>query len=122
MTDPEHDQAAAALRDLRRLRELMAPYIVSSKEPYVAALARMPEAERAEAEAILSAVSAEDPDKARERREILVRYASYAELLRRIADDETQRPATRGEADKMLGEIERDRDRLAGLPSDDSAD
>ena len=120
MSTPDHDQAAAALRDWRRLRELMTPYIAGPKEPYLDALARMPDAERAEAGAILARVSAEDPARARARREELLRLAEYETKAREILG----RPhgaALEREARKLLGTIERLRDNLAGFPSDDGS-
>ncbi len=139
MPDPRRDQNAVRLRDLKRLKALTGPYVSDSAAPIMRALALMPDAERAEARAILERISdlGEPAEKAAARREILLDLArlegDLQEVLARehplirdgqvVIDPDTGRAvpdlAFERRAREELINLERFRSRLTGLPVPD---
>lgn len=115
MTDPITDQKRAQLRDLRRLRELMHPYVTSGSEDFYDALPRMPEEQRLEALGLIRATATwdEPAETTQARQDALLRLAEYEAVTREVL---VRSPGLADQVRAILSELERDRARLAGLP------
>jgi hypothetical protein len=113
-SDPVQDQTVARLTDLQRLRDLTHPYSTSPHADIRETLARMPTAERAEAEDIISRLGDIDSTRQQHRQKILLDLARMEPYLDQLAKN----PANAEEVGRLRGEVERLRSQLTGLPGD----
>src|SRR5215475_8991332 len=91
---PRRDQMIVRLQDLDRLRDLTEPYVTDSSADFREdALPRMPEAERAEAEEILTRIGELPPTLAALQQELLSLLAKLDVSYREVLDREQARGA-----------------------------
>ena len=122
---PRRDPMIVRLQDLDRLRDLTEPYVTDSNADFRKdALARMPEAERAEAEEILARIGELAPTLAALQQELLSLLAELDVSYREVLDREQARgaqadPEELRQARDTLAAVERYRNQITDLKPGD---